>query len=293
MLRLMSIFSSIILASVIFASTPPVAAQDIVLNLADILFHNGNYYEAITEYKRYVFFNSDTSESDISYAYFKMGIAYRNEKLWDLALDTLQKSIQTAKTEKDRDERKISLAVTQISQKKYSAAKFTLIKLEMYSPDEEVRRRAYFFHGICALYQFNWQEAKSAFEGYYKNHPDKKSVLEEEAKIYSNLDQALKAKYKSPKFAKCLSSFIPGAGQIYSGDWRNGINAVALNLATGSLVFSDLFGRQNKGTDLILLSFFIRFYRGNRYLAEKAALDRNQSISESYAENILKILMDK
>lgn len=285
-------FKKFFLFSIILICTTSGMTKDRALDLGEKYFNSGNYYDAINEFKRYIFFNTKNEDADLSYAYFKMGTAYRNKQEWKLALDALQKSVQTAKSDISRDERRISLAVTQISCKNYSAAKFGLIKLEMYSKYEDLRKKAYFFHGICALYEFSWDEAGTAFEEHFNIYPDEK-LVSKRTKVNAVLEDALKAKYKSPSLAKCLSTFFPGTGQVYCGDWNNGLNALAINISTGYFLINDLLKRRYQDVIFNSLFLFRRFYEGNRYLAKKAAIRYNQHLNKQFAEKILKILMDK
>lgn len=45
--------------------------------------------------------------------------------------------------------------------------------------------------------------------------------------------QAERAARKNPKTARWLSTFLPGAGQFYAGDIKNGLNSLLLNAALG------------------------------------------------------------
>lgn len=57
-----------------------------------------------------------------------------------------------------------------------------------------------------------------------------KATLEQ---FESLMRQAKHISRKSPKTARWLSTFLPGAGQFYAGDIRNGINSLLLNALLG------------------------------------------------------------
>ena len=94
-------------------------------------------------------------------------------------------------------------------------------------------------------------------------------------------------RYKSPKAAKWLSTFLPGFGQIYCGEWRDGINALAINSLTSYLLIDALL--EQRFQDLIIshLTLFDRYYRGNRQNAEKAAILRNERLNKAFAKDVL------
>lgn len=288
----MLVFNRFFLLSAILFCTIHAGAQDKALELAEKFFNSENYYDAITEYRRYIYFNSEKKDDGISYAHYKIGLAYRNQGKWDESLNALRRSIQTANTEHIRDDRKIDLAVVMIAGGDYSAAEFYLIKVEMFSNIPELKRKAAFFRGVSIIYSFKWEQAREAFQIYFNNNPENKSD-ELGKKLDFLLAKAQNLKYKSTKLAKILSTILPGSGQIYSGDWRNGINALAINTATGYLLVNDLIKRRYLDAIFNSLFLFERFYRGNRYHAEESAKKHNQNINQELIEKILKILKER
>jgi len=265
--------------------------HNIILDLAEKYFNSENYYDAITEYKRYIFFNSKKEDEKITYAYYKIGLAYRNQGKWKDALKALQKSIETANTEYIRDERKIDLSIVLIASGNYSYAEFHLIKVEMFSHIPKIKQRAAFFRGISALYSFKWKRAREAFHVYFNNQKIESKKISK--KIDSLLSKAQNFKYKSPKLAKILSTILPGAGQIYAADWRNGINALVINVATGYFFINDLLKRQYLNAIFKQLFLFRSFYRGNRSLAEESAKNYNHNINKKFVKKILGIIKEK
>jgi len=254
-------------------------ADDTVLNLADRIFDSGNYEDAITEYKRFIFFNP-TSDS-VEYAYYKIGLAYRNEKRWRESMDALRQSIQSAGDDSIRNQREIDLSVVLIASENYSAAEFQLLRIESFSKFPTLKKKASFFCGVASLYSFKWKEARGAFGKYFS--PKDESFL----RIDSLLSKAEELNYKSPELAKWLSTFLPGIGQIYAGDWRFGLNALLLNGATGYLLFNNLLKGDYHNAVLIYFLLCRRYYLGNRYHAEKITEDYNNSLNKQLVQKLI------
>jgi tetratricopeptide (TPR) repeat protein len=262
--------------------------SDQVLSFADQLFSAGQSEEAITEYKRFVFFHSEDRENDAGYAFYKMGLAYRDQSRWDEAIAMFQKSIQIESLDRVRDERRIALGVTLIACGRFGEADFLLLKVEMYSPFIETKKRSSFFRGICNLYTSNWAEARIAFQSYFLGQrPELKDL---ETRVDDFLSQAPKIKYKSPGLANVLSTVVPGSGQIYAADWAGGINAFIINAATGYLVVHDLAQKQILDAIFNALFLFERFYSGNRQNSKEAVARYNQNLNRQFASKILKFL---
>jgi len=284
----MSIFVKILVECIILLYGTYVFAGDLALNLGDHLFNSGEYEEAITEYKRFVFFNP-TSEL-VSHAHYKIGMVYRNEKRWAESLRALRQSIETARTESIRGDRELAVSTILIASGNYSAAEFQLLRIESFSPDQILRRKAAFFRGIACLYSSKWKEAREALQAYFSGSMNEfpEDVV---MRVNSALMETENLRYKSSSLAKWLSTFLPGCGQIYADDWRSGLNALAVNSAIAYLVFGS-FAKGDYKDALLGLLVFSRYYFGNRFHAAQIAEKHNQRLNEIWTRRILRILMN-
>ncbi len=119
---------------------------------------------------------------------------------------------------------------------------------------------------------FKWQEAEkmiSEIPGDYKEH----SIL---------IKQAMDHRNKSPFIATGLSAVLPGAGKIYTRDWKDGLFSF---LVVGSMAFQSYRGFTKYGTEgssgWIYGSIGAVFYGGNIYGSNKAAKRYNSKYKES------------
>ena len=261
----------------------PIYAQDTALDLANRFFEIGNYENAITEYKRFIYFNP--SNEKINETYYKIGLAYRDKDNWKNALDAFRKSNATAQNDSIRDEIRITIGTTLIAKGNYSSAEFELLKVSLFSKYPNIKRKAHFCLGVCYIYSFKWDKAEKSFTQYFSD-----SIPNHFAKIDSLLAQAKNFKYKSPRLAKWLSTFLPGAGQIYAGNWLNGINALMVNGLTSYLLFDAFFDQRYEDVLITNITLFERYYRGNRYNAENIAKLHNKKVSQMYAKEMLEHL---
>ncbi len=262
----------------------PLFAKDAVLRLADEFFESDFYEEAITEYERYIFFNDN--EREVSYAYYKIGLAYRNMRNLQKSLDALELSAGAAFSDTTKDERKIDIAVNYIAGGEYSKARFVLLKLISFSKIPEIRRKASLFLGVAHLYCYEWESAKDALEVYFRCEKNKEAGYI----VDSLLREAENIIYKSPTTAKWLSTFIPGSGQMYAGNAGSGINALVLNGANIYFIIYKLLKEEYGNAYLIYFFLFRRYYMGNIYNAKKEAREYNRSINEQTAKNIFNLL---
>ncbi len=271
--------------TLLFFAAFTVSASDPALDLGDRLFALGHYDAAITEYKRFLFFSATPPQA--GEVQFKIGLAYRAQEWWVEAVEAMIAAIQLTTETELQAERRVELAVTLIASGTYDLALLELIKVDMQSQSAQLRQRARFLRGIAYLYQFKWEQARSVFHAYFDEIP---SAAGAAAEIDTLFLDAHNRPQKSEKVARLLSTFLPGLGQTYAGDWKNGLNALLLN---GVLGYVTLDAAIERDYDDALLSFFFlfhRYYSGNRYRAAEAAQTFNDRENRQHVEKILQAL---
>jgi tetratricopeptide (TPR) repeat protein len=276
---------TIVAITLLFFAAVSVSASDPALDLGDYFFVRENYDAAITEYKRFLFFNADDPRVDE--VQFKIGLAYRSQKWWLEAAEAMIAAIQRTTETELQAERRVELAVTLIASGAYDLALAELIKVDMQSQSARLRQRARFLRGVAYLYQFKWEQARSVFQAYFDKNP---SAARAAAEIDALFSEGINLPQKSKNVARLLSTFLPGLGQTYAGDWKNGLNALLLN---GALGYVTLDAAIERDYDDALLSFFFLFYRyysGNRYRAAEAAQTFNDREKRQHVEKILQAL---
>jgi len=267
----MPIFRLIVL--LVILDGPP----DQALYLGDLFFSRANYDAAITEYKRFRFFAVDSSK--LSYAYYRIGLAYRNQRRWQRAVDAHRASVESAPNDSIQDERKVDLAVTHIGYGNYSCAEVLLLRLENFSRFPNIRRRASFLRAVNYIYQFRWKDGRAALG---EDGTGDCRVID------SLLAVGEEFRYKSPRTALILSTIIPGAGQIYTGEFSKGINILLLNGAIGYLMIYRLIRHDYLNAIIIYYLLFRRYYLGAKWRAAMAAREYNLRKNRKLAEEVLK-----
>ena len=276
---------TMVAVTLLFCAAVTVSASDPALDLGDHLFALGDYDAAITEYKRFLFFYADHPQA--GEVQFKIGLGYRAQEWWAEAVGAMIMAIQRTTETELQAERRTELAVTLIAGGAYDLALVELIKVDMYSQSARLRQRARFLRGVSYLYQFKWEQARSVFEVYFDEIP---SAARTAAEIDALFSEAINLPQKSERVARLLSTFLPGLGQTYVGDWKNGLNALLLNAVLGYITLNAAIERDY---DDAFLSFFFlsyRYYAGNRYRAAEAAQTFNDRENRQHVDKILQTL---
>ena len=254
-------------------------ADEHPLSLGKHLFAQGNYDAAITEYKRFLFFHPD--DARVSEVYHNIGLAYRAQGLWTEAVTSLRAATHLATDAEAKSEYQLELALTLIAAQDYDLARLELIKAMMRTSSAQLYRRALFLQAVAYIYQFRWEDARESLRNYTTDE-----------RLGALLDVATDIPLKSDRLAKVLSAIFPGAGQVYVGDWRDGINALLLNGALGFLTVDAVLDGHYVDAALWGGFIFWRYYRGNTFRAGQAAERFNQRESRSAADALLQRLQE-
>ena len=254
-------------------------AEESPLSLASHFFKLGNYDGAITEYKRFLFFHPDDARAAETYR--NIGLAYRAQGFWGESIVAIRAAVQHASDREEKSEYQLELAVILIATQNYDLGRLELIKVTMRNPSTPLYRRALFLQAVAYIYQFRWEEAREVLRNYTTD--DKLDTL---------LEKAVNLPQKSARVAKVLSAILPGAGQVYAGNWRNGLNALVLNGVLGFLTVDAALDGHYVDAVLWGGSIFLRYYRGNTFRAEEAVKQFNLQESRRASEALLQRLQE-
>lgn len=274
--RYISLF---LISAFLFFSDFTAIAEELPLSLGEHLFAQANYDAAITEYKRFLFFHPD--DPRIGEVYYNIGLAYRAQGFWSEAVTALRAATHLATDDEAKSEYQLELAVTLIAAQDYDLARLELIKVTMRTPSAQLYRRALFLQAVASIYQFRWEDARESLRNYTTDE-----------RLDELFDAAADMPLKSVKFAEVLSTIFPGAGQVYAGDWRDGLNALLLNGVLGFLTVDAILDGYYVDAALFGVFIFWRYYRGNTFRAGQKAEQFNQRESHRAAEVILQRLQE-
>ena len=249
------------------------------LSLGSHFFILGNYDAAVTEYKRFLFFHPDAPRAGETYR--NIGIAYREQGYWQEAVAAMRAAVQHASNLEEKSKYQLELAVILIANQNSDLGRLELIKVMMRNPSTPLYRRALFLQAVAYIYQFRWEEAREMLRNYTTDE-----------KLDTLLENAVNVPRKSTRLAKVLSAILPGAGQVYAGDWRNGLNALALNSVLGYLTVDAALDRHYVDAALWGGIVFSRYYRGNIFRAEEAVKQFNLRESLRASEALLQRLQE-
>jgi tetratricopeptide (TPR) repeat protein len=236
---------------------------------ADSLFNAGNYYQAITEYKRLNFF--DKSVELKTYSLQQIAMAYKEGGFYNNSADYFSEALETTENKVEKGNIEINLARTFLRGRKINKA---LNELDEYENITEDSLIADYWRGWA--YMLNNQTPLASY--YFK-----RSVAG--SQIAAMLD-SVAAKEYSVFNVKLMSYILPGSGQIYTGHYLSGAMSFAWNALFGYMAIKAFQDRRIVEGLLIGDLLWYRFYRGNIQNAEKFANEKNIKLINQLIENL-------
>ena len=245
------------------------------LTKATAMYFHEEYFNSITELKRLIFFDSNkkysyTANELIGECYQKGG------KLSD-ALNYFTRAEIAAITPEDIYNCRINIIKINIMRRTTGRAlslrdtlendpRFTMKKVEIN-----------YWKGWAYIFSDEWDTASDQF-----------GRVSPESELKRFCDSIDNQKYSVIK-AKLLSYFVPGAGQIYTGNYLSGILSLGWNILWGYTTITAF--QANRIFDGIMVGdlLWLRFYNGNNQNAEKFAIEKNLEISNNaliYLQNV-------
>ncbi len=246
------------------------AAAEPQPEFADYLFKNHNFYQAITEYKRFIFHHPESRF--INNAYYQIGLCYKCGKKYDLAHDFFEKVLDSQPDNSLKKAACLAIAKTCIDEGDFEAARFELDGLIGDNPDEP--SEIYYWKGIAYLHEYKWKAAQSEFSRVTDT-----KWLDKIQRFSPHMEEALHLPYLSEEKALLLSTIIPGSGQIYAGKVMDGISSFIFNASMLYLTAKRIKADDYTGAVLIVSIGGLRFYHGGRQNALQAAQEANEKMN--------------
>ena len=246
-------------------------AQDLdkQYNYANSLFNSEKYFNAITEYKRLLFF--DKVEQYNYQSNFNIGLSYKYGAKYDEAIKYFYLSEMSAHSDSLKIKSRLQRIRVNILRRTTDNALVMLNELYKDFPNQVDSNTIAYWQGWAYIMADDWENASLSFNKIDSEHPLKEIAEEVEDKKYS------------VTFATLISYILPGSGQFYTGNYLSGLLSLGWNVLWGYLTINAFV------TDRVLEGILIggllwaRFYRGNFKNAEKFAIEKNIEISnEAY-----------
>ena len=253
--------------------------EELQMELADHLFKEGDYYRAITEYKRFLFFFPQSGRAEE--ALWKIAKSYFNGQKWDETLSACDDWLKKFPASSQAPEAYFLKGLAFVEKKDFPQARYFLQKAQEYSPGTALADEAQFQIARTYVKEERWREAADEFRKIHKN-----SKLYPKGDYWAKgLDRIHDIPQKNPAAAGVLAAILPGAGHVYCERYRDAAIAFLLN---GAFIWGmiESFQHDNNVVGGILTFFELGWYSGNIYSAVASAHKYNKKERQQYLDEM-------
>jgi len=272
------------------ASVAPLHAEDgavlftgdVQLKIADAFMEEGEYYRAVTEYKKFLILFPDSAKAD--YAFFGIAMAYFKGEEYGAAARSFLALREKYPESGYAMQAGYLGAVSQWKLKNYDRARAALEALAEKYPESEYAPRSLVVICLAALDENKAEVSRQALKRFleqYPGHPGVENVRE----ALALLDRYQELPEKSPVLAGVMSAILPGSGYIYAEHYGDGITAFLINglFIAGTIT---AIHQENYGVAGIVGGVGVPFYLGNIYGSANAAKKWNLGVRNEIIQKI-------
>lgn len=229
------------------------------------LYNSGQYYDAVTEFKRLLFFDHEKIYAYSANQY--VGLSYKMGAKFSDAILHFTVAEMNASNRDDLFNSKIEIIRANILRRTSAHAIALLDSLQKDGRFKNKSPQIFYWEGWAYIFDDKWDEAAKEF-----SKTDSNKAL---AQFCKNIDE----KKYSETFANIASHFIPGSGQIYTGHYFSGFLSLGWNVLWGYLTINS-FVADRIFDGLVVGNFlWLRFYNGNLQNAVKFTDEENLKIT--------------
>ncbi len=243
------------------------------LKFAELALEREDYQTALLTFQRLAFFSK--GQENKAYINFQIARCYHlqgkfkwaaryYDQCFYLAEDSLAQQALVGK---------IGLL---LSQSMFKEALAEIYALEYSAVFKDTQRLA-FLEGLAHFGNLEYEKAHDAFS---KALPADDTLSKNQ--LRSLLLQDKRLSQPNPQIARTISFILPGAGQLYAGDLKNGLNSMALNAALVALAVNVATTYSLLDAGLVVLPWWLRYYLGGaekaRLIAERKRLENRAAL---------------
>ncbi|HEX7535206.1 MAG TPA: tetratricopeptide repeat protein [Syntrophales bacterium] len=263
------------------AAETRIIEADKQFSFAEVLLAEGDYYRAISEYKRFVYFFPENKL--VETCNYRIGECYYRAKRWQEAREAFTTFIKQYPVSPLIPGALYLKGMAEKQLRRYTDALSTFERV-IKSTSSEFADKAVYQSAIIYIEMEDWQKARETFSLVPKD-----SQLSESASIMASellhIDDLPK---KSPVTAGTLAAILPGAGHLYTERPTDALVAFLLN---GAFIFGaiELFSHENYIAGGIVTFFELGWYTGNIYSAVSSAHKYNKKTRDDFIEHLKEI----
>jgi tetratricopeptide (TPR) repeat protein len=237
-------------------------------HFAEQYFQRGEYYRAIGEYERFIYWFPEAEEVEL--ARYRIGLAYLKGERFEEAIAAFDHLIEEHPDSGYAVKSYLEMSNAFVQLGRYDEAIVNLHSLITISSDEDIQDEAYYQCGWVYLKKGEPDDAQGCFNKISPQNREKYRLEQ----LLKELDKGKQLKRKDPSVAGLLA-IVPGAGHVYCERYRDALVSFLVN---GALIFAayEAFDEDQNALGGIITLLEVGFYSGNIYSAVSSAHKYNR-----------------
>ena len=271
-------FLLVLLAIPLYAGQERVLDPESQFQFAEQYFEKGEYYRAIGEYERFIYFFPDSPGVEL--VEYKIGLSYLKGERYQQAIEVFERVIDEYQDTEYALKSYLGKSKAYVLLGRYDTALTSLNNLITIAPDQKIRDEAYYRKAWVYLEMGLWGRAGESFEEISDQNRDRYPIENLTHEIHTKTP----LKQKNPTAAGVLA-IVPGAGHLYCERPRDALISFLLN---GAMIYAayEAFDEDLEGLGVVLTFFELGFYAGNIYSAVSSAHKYNRDAKERFLNQL-------
>lgn len=265
------VFSSIFNGQQIFAQT-----YEQSLQYANEQYNLKNYDNALKTYKRLLFFAENKDRFPL---YEKIGELSLNTKNYYDAATFYNLAYKNTSNSDTKADFLLKKAYSEMMVGDFLYATMDLLNIQ--TENQYLQKQINFYLGTCYFGLEKFDKAETYFL---------KCVDNKEKETIKKLFKSKKLYRPNPRTAKILSMIIPGAGQFYVGDFKEGAKSLLLSAGMITMMVISAINIDFLTGTLAIIPWFQRYYTGGFQKAKSLAIIKRQKNRSKIYNQIVKIV---
>ena len=272
-LTLLVTLSCLRVAPIVFAQEE----EKSLLGFAHHLFDRGHYYQAVTEYERFIYYNPD--HPSVSEARLKIAFCYKLGEQYSKSIELFSTLINEYPGQEYSIVAAYNIGDCYRLDGDYEEALIQFNAFVEDYPDHPLADKAQWNSAWIYIDMEDYPSAKDHLFLVRESSTYQSSAQE----LVSAIEELPHLPRKSPRLAGFLAAVIPGAGHLYTGEKKQALFTFFTNAL---LIFGtyEAFNRDLYVAGGFLSIFALNYYSGNIFGALNSAHKYNRRVKDAYLE---------
>jgi len=274
----MVLFLLVLFSIHVYAGQERVLDPESQFRFAEQYFEKGEYYRAIGEYERFIYFFPDSPRVEL--VQYKIGLSYLRGERYHQAIEAFETVIDEYQDSEYALKSYLGKSKAYVLLGRYDTALTSLNNLITIAPDQKIRDEAYYQKGWVYLEMGLWKRARESFEQISDQNRHRYPI----ENLTKEIETKTPLKQKNPTTAGVLA-IVPGAGHLYCERPRDALISFLLN---GALIYAayEAFDEDLEGLGAVITFFELGFYAGNIYSAVSSAHKYNLDAKQRFLNQL-------